>query len=98
MKKAGVPVSSMVEVTAAAVVMVELSSGAAGVRMLWRNSMLDVSSEAVGARAGVADVGSSVLCARRRSLVSGRRVPRAVKLFSSKAMSEIVVICWSSKM
>jgi hypothetical protein len=98
LKKAGELVSSMVKATAAAVVVVELLIGAAGLRIESRISVLGGSSEAVGAQAGVAEVGSSVLCARRRSRVSRLRVPRMVKFFSSKAMSETIVIRWRSRM
>ena len=70
LKKAGMPVLSMVEATAAAVIVVELSIGAAGLRIESRISMQSGSSEAVRARAGVAEMGSLVLCARRRSRVS----------------------------
>ena len=49
MKKAGVPVSSMVEATAAAVVAVESSIGAAGLQIESRISMSGGSSEEVGA-------------------------------------------------
>ena len=50
MKKAGLPVSSTVEATAAAVVIVESSIGAAGLRIESRISMPGGSSEAVGSK------------------------------------------------